>query len=94
MIVVKVELHSAITHQVTEIARAVIYNAGGTNTLGDYETFACRGRSEASLRTSMGSILQKIATPTHRGRVEKHPRQAEHVWNLVAKALTAMGYGK
>lgn len=46
MIVVSVILHSAVTGQTTELARAVIHNVGGTSTLGDYEAFACRGRDK------------------------------------------------
>lgn len=37
MLIVRVELHSAITGEITEIARALIYNDGhGTITTGDY----------------------------------------------------------
>ncbi len=94
MIVVSVILHSAITGEVKEIARSVIHNVGGSSELGDYETFACRGRDKDALQASMISILRKVAKPVHTGRVEKHPRNSQHVWNLVAKALTSMGYGK
>lgn len=93
MIVIKVELHSAVTHQITELARTVIYNNGGTGTLGDYKTFACRGRDAEALQKNMVAVLQG-ATPIHSGEVLKHQRLTEHVLNLVAKSLTAMGYGK
>lgn len=36
MLVVKVELHSAITGETTEIARMIIHNEGGTKSSGDY----------------------------------------------------------
>jgi hypothetical protein len=36
VIVVKVELHSAITGEVTEIGRMLIANTGGTKKRGDY----------------------------------------------------------
>ena len=94
MIVVSVILHSAITGEVKEIARSVIHNVGGSNELGDYETFACRGRDKDTLQSSMVSILRKKSKPVHEGRIERHPRNSQHVWNLVAKSLTAMGYGK
>lgn len=94
MIVVSVILKSAITGEATELARAVIHNVGGTDNLGDYEAFACRGRDKDALHASMVAILQKTAKPVHQGRVEKHPRHSQHVWNLVAKALASMGYGK
>ena len=89
MIVVKVELWSAITGQHTELARATICNlATGTRTRGDYEVRAHRGRDAASLEKSM-----QARTATHQGVVRNHARLQEHVWNLVAKSLTAMGYG-
>ena len=85
MIVVRVELHSAITGRVTELARAHIANAGGTDTLGDYDITILHGRSTAAL--DRGTVQR-------RGKVVGHARQALHVWHLVAKALTGMGYGK
>lgn len=96
VIVVKVELHSAIDGRVTELARSVIHNIGnGTNpNIGDYQAFACRGRDADTLDKSMMAILRGEAKPVHEGQVLHHPRLAQHVLNLVAKALTAMGYGK
>jgi hypothetical protein len=91
MIVIRVELWSAVNGQKTELARMVIDNVGGTNTLGDYRCRTLRGRSEEALDRSLRTI---ISTGTQReGRVIGHPRLREHVWNLVAKALTSMGYG-
>lgn len=92
MIVVSVILHSAVTGEVKEIARSVIHNVGGTGKHGDYESFSCRGRDKDALQSSMVSILRGQSEPVHKGRVEKHPRVEQHVWNLVAKSLTAMGY--
>lgn len=94
MIIVSVLLHSAVTGETTELARAVIHNVGGTSTLGDYEAFACRGRDKDALHDNMVAVLEKQTKPVRSGRIEKHPRQALHVWNLVAKALASMGYGK
>ena len=84
MIVVRVELWSAITGKVTEIARAEICNVGGSAEIGDYETRSLRGRSATA-------FAQR--TIQRRGKVTGHRRKALHVWNLVAKALLAMGYG-
>jgi hypothetical protein len=94
MIVVKVELHSAVTGRTTELARAIIHNVGGNTTYGNYEAFTCRGRSAADLSRSMKAIFTGEQQAVHRGKVENHPRLSQHVWNLVAKSLTAMGYGK
>lgn len=85
MIVVRVELHSAITGQVTELARAHISNIGGTNEIRDYECVTLRGRSTATLDRRI---------PQSHGKVLGHASLREHVWNLVTKALTGMGYGR
>lgn len=90
MIVVKVELWSAITHQKTELARMVIANEGTNDNprKGDYSVATMRGRNEISLHKAMMS-----RTHTKEGKVVGHNRLQEHVWNLVAKALAAMSYG-
>lgn len=85
MIIVRVELKSAITGQVAELARAHICNIGGTDGLGDYEVMTLRGRNT--------QLLDQRITQ-RKGNVRGHPRKAQHIWNLVAKALAAMGYGK
>ena len=90
MIVVRVELHSAITGQVTELARATICNTGaGTAEIGHYEAATLRGRNSAAL-----DAAQLNGTVQRRGGVRNYPRQRLHVWNLVAEALHAMGYGR
>lgn len=83
MIVIRVELHSAITRQVTEIARMHIRNAGGTKQVGNYSCETLRGRSREQLdrrECQRGGV------------VENYPRLKIHVWHLVARALIAMGY--
>lgn len=84
MIVVKVELWSAITGERTEIARAEICNVGGSDELGNYDVRSLRGRGAEQLARR---VVQR------RGKVSGHPRLKQHVWNLVAKALASMGYG-
>ena len=86
MIVVSVSLDSAIHEsRDKELARVLISNEGGTDTHGDYSCVSLRGRSKEQLDRR---IVQR------RGVVTNHPREAEHVLNLVAKALRTMGYGK
>ena len=86
MIVVRVELHSAITRKITEIARFDIWNTGtGSTERGDYSCASFIGRDRESL-------AQRRKNRT--GSVPDHPRLREHVLNLVAKALLSMGYGK
>lgn len=96
MIVVRVELWSAVTGETTEIARMLIDNIGGTHTRGNYRCRTLKGRSRQALdramvRTGGDGIFRTVQ---REGRVEGHPRLREHVWNLVAKALAATGYGK
>ncbi|MHB9878281.1 hypothetical protein ACSMXM_01250 [Pacificimonas sp. ICDLI1SI03] len=85
MIVVKVELWSAISGQVTTLARMDIDNIGGCQNKGDYRVRTFKGRSDEALARR---------TVQREGRVLQHPRLREHVWNLVAKALSSMDYGK
>ncbi|QNQ09287.1 hypothetical protein [Sphingomonas alpina] len=89
MIVVKVELWSAVDGQRRELARMTIDNIGGDVTRGDYRTRTMRGRSEQQLHRAM--LTNSL---TREGKVLGHQRLKLHVWNLVAKALTGMGYGK
>ncbi|MCA0208154.1 MAG: hypothetical protein LCH74_03740 [Proteobacteria bacterium] len=89
MIVIRVELWSAIDGQKTEIARAMINNVGGTLKVGDYQGETYRGRSVDALNTAMRR--QQV---TRSGTVTGHRRLDLHVWHLLAKMLTAMGYGK
>lgn len=84
MIVVRVELHSAITHKITEIARMDICNEGGGSQHGDYGVYIMRGRDRETLAKR---TVHKTAKVLH------HARLREHVWNLVAKALDSAGYG-
>jgi len=84
MLIVRVELHSAITGERTEIARMEVDNLGtGTPVRGDYRVRTLRGRSSRALDARH---VQR------EGRVFGHARQAVHVWWLIAKALSAVGY--
>ncbi len=79
MIVVKIELHSAITGEVSEIGRMNIANDGS----GD----AGRGNYSAALmrRGSPNKVLRH-------GEVKNHARQSYSVWVLIAKALASVGF--
>lgn len=89
MLIVKVELHSAITGKKTEIARMMIDNIGGDLKKGDYRCRTYRGRSALRLERAM-----RWGEVTREGRVLGHRRLALHVWHLVAKALRSMNYGE
>lgn len=86
MIVVRVELWSAISGARTELARMHIANDGsGTMRRASYlgQTFV--GRRTADLDRERVS---------KQGRVPDWPRNDFHIWNLVARMLEAMGYDK
>lgn len=85
MIVVRVELHKWPAGEVTELARMHICNRGGSRSArtANYSVETFRGRSTAEL-----DRLISVRT----GTVRNHPRQAEHVWSLVGKALIAADY--
>ena len=89
MIIVKVELWSAITGKHIELARMQIDNIGGNRTRGDYHVATMRGRDAETLEKATWA-----KTYTREGEVRNHARLQEHVWNLVAKGLSAMGYGQ
>ena len=73
MIVVKVELHSAVTGIVSEIGRTILVNDGtGTRSRGNYHVAVMRKGSRQTLRN---------------GRVEDYPRLSYNVWRLVSRAL-------
>ena len=83
MIIIKVELHSAITGKITELARMQVANVGGTMARGDYHGKTFRGRDKDALNKN---VTNKF------GVVTNYPREQLHVWNLVARMLSAMGY--
>ena len=83
MIVIRVELHSAVTRRVTEIARMHICNIGGSRQTGNYSAQTYCGRSSEKL--SRGTVQRQ-------GSIKNYPRLKLHVWHLVARALAAMKY--
>lgn len=77
MIVIKVELHSAITGEVTTLVEGKIRNDGtGTPGVGNYEFEAGR----------------KGGGVARRSRVEGFPRGRLNVWHLLARCLGAAEY--
>lgn len=86
MIVVRVELHSAVTGQVTELARAIIANDGtGTQQRAHYKVMTLRGRSREQLDQ---------LTPQRTTTLRDWPRKTLHVWCLISEALIRMGYSR
>lgn len=81
MIVVKIELHSAVTGQITEIGRAIVCNVGGTQRRGDYRV--------AVARRGVTDNRQILVSPQRAGEVKNYPRLAYNVWRLIARAVLA-----
>lgn len=86
MIVVRVELHSAISGEIKELARMHICNRGnGTEQIGNYDIRTLRGRGREQLDRN---VVQRT------GGLEGFKRLRKHVWVLVLSALIACGYHK
>lgn len=90
MLVVTVELHSAIDGRTEELGTMVIDNIGGSRTRGDYR---CRMYKKGEAKRVGGARrLPANSKPTREGQVLNHARVAEPVQNLVSKALKELGY--
>jgi len=84
MIIVRVELHSAITGKITELARMHIWNdETGTYNSRNYKAVSFRGRSKETLDR------QTIIKETE---LKNWPSERFHIWNLVRQILTNLGY--
>lgn len=81
MIVVKVELHSAITGKVTMLAQAIIHNVGTREQgkKGDYRVVVAK-KGHFDFR-------QMLKKPLREGSVEDYPRLSYNVWRLVIRGL-------
>jgi hypothetical protein len=75
MIVVRVEMHSAVTSEVRELGRVEISNdvATGTDEIGFYNV----------------EVRSDESTKVHRGRVEGYARKTRSIWSLVQLALSS-----
>jgi hypothetical protein len=75
MIVVTVELHSAITGRVSRLGGMVIANDGtGSKSRGNYDA----------------QLVSRNGAKGRAARVEGHAREALSVWVLVGKAIAAL----
>ncbi len=83
MIIVRVELKSAINGSTRELARMQLSNIGGDDKVGDYRIETLRGRDRESLDRR---VVQRT------GAITGHRRLDLHVWHLVGKALAKIGY--
>jgi hypothetical protein len=90
MIVVKIELHSAITRKITEIGRMYIANDGaGTPTRGDYRVAVCRRNSDEVPAELLDYPRPRMPKAARFGVVRDYPRLSYNVWRLIARATLA-----
>lgn len=95
MLVVRVELHGAITGEVTNLGTAVIDNIGGTKQRGNYRARSYRKGAWdrfAKWGKRQGWAFIRESEPLRAGSVHDHPRLSAPVWSLVRKSLESMGY--
>lgn len=86
MIVVKIELWSAITHRISEIGRMYIANDGsGSAERGDYQAAVCK-RGTDKVPHPLDPAGPKA---TRSGAIKDYPRLAYNVWRLIARACLA-----
>ena len=93
MIVIRIELHSAITKKATTLHTIIVdtvkAHEGGKRF--DYRARVWK-RGVELLDLQMNPTM--LSKPLREGLVEEHSRDSYPVPNLLWKALTAMGYGK
>lgn len=91
MIVVRVELWSAVTKKKTTLAVATICNTkvsqGGKR--GDYVVNVAHKRSidKSNTHNVTAAVQASVNNPLRSGKVEDYPRLAYSVWRLVTRAL-------
>lgn len=85
MIIVKIELWSAVTRKATEIGRMHIINDGTGNMLRrNYKVEVVRRGATAT--TPDGAPAEAVPV-TRRGEVRAFPSLSYNVWRLVTRAL-------
>lgn len=86
MLVVRIELHSAITGEVTEIGQMIICNDGTSRDprVGNYDVRL--GRRDVA------DIHKNYHDPLRQGSVVGHRRLSRPIWDLLAKALSSVGF--
>jgi len=80
MIVVKIELHSALTGAKTVLGQMRIINDGTTKN-------AKRGHYNVDVMRKGKSALSSSSEVARTGRVENYPRLSYNVWRLISRAL-------
>ena len=82
MIVVRIDLISAVTGNTTRLGAATISNIGGSRKLGDYTVKVARKPH------AVANAWDKIeAQPLRTGEVKDYPRLSYNIWRLIIRAL-------
>jgi hypothetical protein len=77
MIVLKLELHSALDGSIEELGRMYIYNDGtGTQEIGNYNAKIMR----KGIKDQFGPVYKT-------GYVFNHARKRDVIWKLILKAI-------
>ncbi len=95
MIVVRVELHSAITGRTKELAAMCIANDGTSDrsAIGHYNAVTTRKGKKPKTRQELREAVVHGKGKVRSSRVENYRCNDRVVWDLVALALRAMKYG-
>jgi len=82
VIIITVELWSAVTHKKHVLGQAIIANDGTETSakLGSYDVKVAR-------KSDVGDFPKIWRSPLRQGRVEKYPRLSYNIWRLVSRAL-------
>lgn len=80
VLVIKVELHSAVTRKVTLLGSMIIDNVGGTKESGNY-------RVRVGHKKNCDDLKAVAVNPLREGSVKNFPRLSYNVWRLVYRAL-------
>lgn len=80
MIVVKIELHSAVTKKITTLGSMIISNVGVNGKKADYDVRVGR-------KPDAENIRKVYADPLRTGSVKNYPRLSYNVWRLVVRSL-------
>jgi len=86
MIVVRIELHSAITHRVTILGQMIIANRGDSSDpkKGNYDVAIANKNHACSTAIS---VFRNKGFQSRQGEVLNYPRLSYNVWRLVCRAL-------
>ena len=80
MIVVTIDLYSAVTRKKKCLGTMIIANVGGTKHRGDYDVRVAHGRDAGNIRAAW-------ERPHRVAEVVNYPRLSYSVWRLVSRAI-------